>query len=132
MFASIAKMLRWCPRWGVSAAVVALILWLTLAPHPVGDTELPLFPGADKLVHAIMFGALTLCLWFDSGRRSGSWNPPSMRTTLCFALASALFGLLIEWLQLRMQMGRGFEWADAAADLAGCLLVWIITGLVRR
>lgn len=132
MFRRVARWLRWCPRWGVSAAVVALILWLTLAPHPVGDADIPLFPGADKVVHGIMFGTLTFALWFDSSRDRGAWNPAGAGRSLWFAVGSALFGLLIEWLQLSMQMGRGFEWADAGADLAGCLLAWMGIVCLRR
>lgn len=132
LFGKVAKWLRWCPRWGVSASVVALILWLTLAPDPVGDADLPLFPGADKIVHAVMFGFLTLTLWFDSGRGKPLWRPAQPAVAMLFAGGSALFGLLIEWLQLHMDMGRSFEWWDAGADASGCLLVWIMIALTEK
>ena len=42
--------------------VIAVILYATLNDNPLGADELPIFPGADKVIHAIMFGGLFLSL----------------------------------------------------------------------
>ena len=59
------------PQWVFTAATTLLILWLTLAPDPLGDDAPTLFPGADKIVHAIMFGFLTTMILLDTERKRG-------------------------------------------------------------
>lgn len=55
---------RVCP--GIfSSIVVIAILWLTLAPHPLPESDVPLFEHADKVVHALMFGGLVFALIID-------------------------------------------------------------------
>lgn len=108
---------------GVTSVVVTgLILWLTLAPHPVGDIDIPLFPGADKVVHAAMFGGLTLALAFDVALGRG--RLPSVAVVGRLAVISFLFGGLIEILQSVMGEGRQGDLLDFAADIAGALIVW--------
>jgi VanZ family protein len=109
------------PQWVLTAATTLLILWLTLAPDPLGDDAPTLFPGADKIVHAIMFGFLTTMILLDTERKRGWIQLPAVRIVSA-AVASALLGALIEVAQLEMEMGRGFEWADMAADATGAAL----------
>ena len=103
----------------MSGLILCAILWLTLAPQPIGDIEPPLFEGADKLVHAVMFGALawSMCrdwaLW--RGRR------PNAAVVLIFGCLSALIGTGIEYLQAWMDTGRTFEAADIVADSVGAI-----------
>lgn len=118
------------PAWIFTVLVVALILWLTLAPHPIGDEELPLFPGADKLVHAIMFGTLSAVLLFDYSRFH-HWRNVSWPVGIAFAALSAIFGICIEFLQESMQLGRSFEWLDMLADTAGAFLAMLLWKLIE-
>lgn len=116
------------PAWLFTVVTVMLILWLTLAPDPLGDDAPELFPGADKLVHGIMFGFLTLMILLDRQRRL-HWNPLPFIFVWLAAAASAIFGIIIEITQLKMDMGRGFEIADMIADTAGAALaatLWLI------
>lgn len=122
------------PPWIVTAIVLAAILWLTLAPHPVGDVEVPLFPGADKLAHALMFGGLAFVACLD-WCRVRSWRSLSGWLITLFAVASALIGIGIEYLQSAMHLGRAFEVADMVADASGALLTglgWYIYERVRK
>ncbi len=48
--------------------VIAVILYATLNDNPLGADELPIFPGADKVIHAIMFGGLFSAISFDRFR----------------------------------------------------------------
>lgn len=105
---------------------VASILWLTLAPDPLGDDAPRLFPGADKVAHAIMFGFLTAMVLLDRQRKNG-WAPVSAPSAWGAAAFSTALGVAIEVAQLMMALGRGFEVADMAADAAGaalCALIW--------
>lgn len=115
------------PPWTLTIITIAVILWMTLAPHPLGDEDIPLFPGADKLVHAIMFGGLTIVALLDITRRQ-RWRPVPARCLWFVAILASLLGVLIEICQWKMGLGRSFEWADIAADTAGaflCALLWL-------
>lgn len=110
--------LRRCAAIHVGTIViVAAILWLTLAPHPVGDEPIFLFPGADKIVHGLMFltlAATYLAEEYILGRLT------FVKTGVA-TLATALFGATTEVLQDRMQIGRAFEWPDILADSMGAV-----------
>lgn len=105
----------------LSGLTVALILWLTLAPHPTGDLDLPLFPGADKVVHAIMFGFLALMVQLETMKYRG-WKLLSLTTIAVIAFICAIFGIGIEVLQRAMGLGRSFETLDILADTGGAML----------
>lgn len=117
------------PPWLFTILTSLAILWLTLVPDPFGDDSPKLFPGADKVVHGLMFGGLALVIMLDSQRRD-AWRPLSRPFIWMAALTAALTGVLIEFLQLWMGLGRGFELADMAADTIGAILFawfWIVT-----
>lgn len=118
-----------CPPYVFTVVVIIAILWLTLAPHPTGDINLPLFQGADKLIHGIMFGGFTGALIFDSWRMRKTIT----RRMLCLSfIAGSAFGLVIEVLQRQMALGRGFEWADCGADTAGALLAIVVAWRIKK
>lgn len=122
----LKKKISGLPPWILSALTVALILWLTLSPEPFGDTKPRLFPGADKVVHAIMFGYLTIMLLLDRQRRDG-WRKNSRVQIIISACVSTAFGVAVEFIQRLMAMGRGFEISDMIADAAGaclCACLW--------
>lgn len=117
----IRNLLSRFPGWLFTVLTILIILWLTLMPDPLGDDAPSLFPGADKLVHAIMFGFLTTMIMLDRQRRN-RWKELGGKFIIASALISSLFGILIEVLQLEMDMGRGFEVADMVADAVGSFL----------
>lgn len=109
------------PRGLFSVLTLLLILWLTLSPDPLGDESPTLFPGADKVAHALMFGFLTTMILFDSIRRH-AWRPVKISIIWLAVLFSTAVGILIEYAQLNMALGRGFEYTDMIADFIGALL----------
>lgn len=116
------------PVWIPSILILCAVLWLTLAPHPVGDMTVPLFPGADKLVHAIMFMTLCFAVLFDT-MRSRHWNVVPLPLISAVVFATAALGVVIEYLQAFMDMGRSLELLDMAADFIGAVfggVIWII------
>ena len=124
----ICRLLRAIPKWVCTSITVALILWLTLAPHPTGNLKATLFPGIDKIVHAIMFGWLTLMLCLDIHKSSGG----KLKYNQIFwaATISSGFGVAIEYLQLISEWGRSFEISDMIADIAGAAFcATILTGV---
>lgn len=114
------------PVWIFTLLTVLLILWLTLAPDPLGDDSPDLFPGADKMVHAIMFGFLLTMILLDRTRKR-KWKPVTTMFITISAISTAAFGIAIEFIQRAMDMGRGFEVADMIADCTGvgiCAFLW--------
>lgn len=116
------------PRWLPTIITVMVILWLTLSPDPLGKNSPRLFPGADKVAHALMFGGLTVMILFDHTRRD-HWRPVTVKYATIAAAASTILGCLVEFAQLIMDLGRGFEYTDMVADLVGadiCAVGWIL------
>lgn len=118
----VRKLMKW-PNGIVTVIVVLLICYATLVPKPLGDNEIPLFPGADKVVHFIMFAALSIAIAFDRGRYVGDYKCVEInRQALCFVvLASSFFGGLIELLQGSMALGRSSDLFDFIADVFGAV-----------
>ncbi len=125
---------KW-PPWILTIVVSLAIIYLTLVPQPLGDDAPRLFPGADKVVHALMFGGLTFVILLDSQRRHGvsrralDWQslPPGFVWTV--AADSAFAGIIIECLQFFMGLGRGFEITDILADTIGSFVfagLWLL------
>lgn len=130
---------RW-PPWILTIIVSLAILYLTLVPQPLPDDTPKLFPGADKVVHALMFGGLTFVILLDRHRRGNYrlngadsrntfWQPLSKKFVWTVAAVSALAGIIIECLQWAMGLGRGFEVGDILADTIGSFVfaaLWLI------
>ncbi|MDE6511910.1 MAG: VanZ family protein [Muribaculaceae bacterium] len=119
---SIKSLLDKLPPWTLTIVCFLAICWLTLAPHPLPDNDIPLFPGADKIAHALMFGGFTLCIILDWNRRHG-W-PSTIEKGDWYApdFASA-FGIVTELLQKEMHAGRSGDVWDLVADITGAFLV---------
>ncbi len=127
---TVIRLISRLPAWTLTIVGAAVILWLTLSPAPVDMEDIPLFPGADKVAHALMFGGFDILLLTDLARRKG-WHRLTGRTVIGTVLISAAFGLIVEVAQLTMEMGRSFEWADFGADFLGaaiCGLLWYAFG----
>lgn len=113
----------WLWRWWPSMLTFALVLWLTLAPDPVPEDTIPVFPGADKIVHAIMMGGLTGVLIFDYKRATtarGEKIPVRAVVVICGIVL--LFSIFDEFAQTFMALGRSGDVWDFVADAVGVCL----------
>ncbi|MDE5857297.1 MAG: VanZ family protein [Muribaculaceae bacterium] len=113
------------PQWLFSIIVLLAILYLTLVPKPLPDTNIRLFPHVDKVVHAIMFGGLYFCLVLDFLRNRALCHqsyiiPFSINIT--FFLSCIALGGLIELIQSWLGFGRSCDIYDFYADTAGVIL----------
>lgn len=116
----ILAILTHAPAFLFTIICLLAILWLTIAPHPIGDNELELFPGADKIVHAIMFGGLTWCMLLDIQRRR--WQKLRLSQYILAIALSTLAGFITEWLQYLTDLGRSYDPLDLCADATGAIL----------
>jgi hypothetical protein len=97
---------------------------LSLMPPWLFPAPIVQVPGADKWVHLAMYGLLGALLRWTVERQGGC--PPVCQG---LPLAAAVYGLIMEFLQLRFSGGaRMFSWGDAAANLAGAVLFWYAAG----
>lgn len=123
------KILDRIPRFLTSAVVTAGVLYLTLAPRPFGSVRIPLFEGADKVVHFMMFFAMAFAYHFDF--RRGKTPVDEARLMGWIFVSLSAFGGLIELAQWKMRMGRSGDWYDLLADIAGAvygiILAWLIS-----
>lgn len=116
------------PRTLLTAVCTALILYLTLVPKPLPDNDIQFWEHTDKIVHAIMFGALYVCAAIDLWRGIKA----SLRQRALLAAAVSLFGGAIEIAQQAMAMGRGGSLGDWCADIAGTLLAAALMQKISR
>lgn len=122
-------MLNKIPAYVLSISVIAAILYLTLAPQPLPDNDLPLFPNADKVVHALMFGGAFFCFYTDRLKLRGKVSGLAI---LMLMIATVIFGGAVEILQDAMGLGRGGDILDFLADIAGVFLSALITPAIYR
>ena len=123
------KILDRIPRFLTSAVVTAGVLYLTLAPRPFGSVRIPLFEGADKVVHFMRFFAMACAYHFDFRRGKKPVDEARLMGWIFVSLSA--FGGLIELAQWKMRMGRSGDWYDLLADIAGAvygiILAWLIS-----
>lgn len=123
------KILDRIPRFLTSAVVTAGVLYLTLAPRPFGSVRIPMFEGADKVVHFMMFFAMAFAYHFDFRRGKKPVDEARLMGWIFVSLSA--FGGLIELAQWKMRMGRSGDWYDLLADIAGAvygiILAWLIS-----
>ncbi len=113
--------------WWPTMIVLAAVLWLTLAPDPVPDTGIELFPHADKIVHAVMMGGLASVVFFDYKRTAAHRKERlGFRPVMIMAICTALFAAVDEWAQGAMAIGRSSDFYDLLADWAGIILASLI------
>jgi len=103
-------------------AVLAVILYATLASHPIPDDTMPMIPHIDKLIHAIMMGGLTGAIAFDYQRARRSAYVLSPRIMLAIAAGVLIFSAIDECLQSALTAERTGDLLDLLADLLGILL----------
>ncbi|MDE6403133.1 MAG: VanZ family protein [Muribaculaceae bacterium] len=119
------KFLTRLPAWTFTILITAIICYLTLVPRPLPDMDMPMIPGLDKVVHAIMFGALAGAICLDVARKRGIGRLTVILLAVAF-VAAALAGGAIELLQSAMNQGRSCEIMDFVADSVGSLIAVMV------
>jgi len=112
-------------RYALLVIYVGCIMLLSLLP-PQDFPKIPLFDGADKVVHIIMYFIFSML---------SSWalKTELYRSRILFIIPSTIgWGILMEIFQLEMHIGRSFSWYDALANTAGVALGTIIYLVLTR
>ena len=118
------KILLKVPTGVFSAFFTLVVLYLCLVPQPVKSAGLLDFPGADKVVHFLMFFAIAASYLFDCGKvampRKLGWGKVVLVTAGAIA-----FGGAIEVTQGLMGLGRSMDALDLLADAVGAICAMI-------
>ena len=113
--------------WALTAACVATTFWFSFVSPPPGAD---LFPGADKVVHAIAFFATTLSFLLSAVWRPGRGKGRFPEGWRWFLPAAVAGGVMIEIIQ-GMIPTRTAEANDMFAGMIGIAAAVAIHALIR-
>lgn len=99
--------------------LIAIILILIAVLMPADDVPSVGIPNIDKLVHAGMFGFLTLCFYGEY-----FWNNKKLPTIIFPWALIELFAIITELLQYLAE-GRSCDIKDFLADTIGIVVIII-------
>jgi VanZ family protein len=115
-------------RFTLSLVYLGIIAFLSLLP-PNDFPDIPLFPGADKIIHTCMYLGLTwLACWSMHAETNRFWY----FLIILFAIG---WGIVMEIFQFLMHMGRSFEFYDIIGNSIGTLigvLIYILMAKQKR
>lgn len=100
---------------------------LSMLP-PQDLPSIPLFEGADKVVHFLMYFIFSflLCWAFKTENKFRRW--------IWVTSIAICWGIFMEYIQLFMHLGRSFSWYDVMANSFGVMvgIVFYRYGLMLR
>lgn len=102
-------------RYLLTLLSLAVLAWLTLSPDPLPEQHIELWPGSDKMAHALMFGGFTVVFLSDTFRR----RKLNIFIILFIIVLGMIAGAAIEVLQREMGLGRSADRNDFYADAIG-------------
>jgi VanZ family protein len=126
---ALKRIIKSSPAYLYTVIVVLAVLYLTLVPKPLPDNDLKLFEGADKVVHAIMFFGVMICMAFDYTRKR---SHVSATPLIGFCIIAIAFGGAIEYIQDWMGLGRSKDIYDFVADSIGAVIALVVSLISRR
>lgn len=115
-------------RITLSLVYLTIIALLSLLP-PNDFPDIPLFPGADKIVHTCMYlGLVWLACWSMHAEINHFWY----YLIVLFAIS---WGAVMEFSQLFMHLGRSFDYYDMVGNSVGSLigvLIYVVMAKMKR
>ncbi len=118
------KLIKSIPAGIASALTCLLIAYLSLDPNPLDINDVPLFPGSDKLLHAIMYCCATVVFLLDYAK-SRLPHHTKINNEVAITAATMVFGFVMEILQLVMRMGRSYDMLDVVANCIGAAMGFV-------
>lgn len=116
--------------WAATAVYAAAIFVVSSTAHPFGVQRLP--PGVDKVIHAVVFGGLSLTVWM--ALRSSAPRVSPIRLSVLALVTATLYGASDEFHQSFVP-GREMDALDVIADGIGACVaqgMLVMRPAVRR
>jgi len=107
-----------------SLIIISGILYLSFAP-PSTFNGVPSFEYEDKLIHILMYGALTCVLIFDLQLYAKKKSLSKFTFIFICLLIPIFLGGIVEILQPIYFAPRTAEWFDWFSDITGVLIGWL-------
>lgn len=104
---------------------VGCIVALSLLPAQ-DLPQIPLFPGADKIIHFLMYFIFSLLFCWALRTEKHYFR------LFFIILATIGWGMFMEYVQLVMHIGRSFSWYDVFANSLGVFVGILIYVPVTR
>lgn len=105
------------PQWlRVILSLIYLGIVAVLSLLPANDLpQLPLFSGADKIIHTFLYAGLTwmVCWMIYADKKQSKY--------FLSAILSITWGVLMEFCQFYMKLGRSFDYFDIVGNSIGTL-----------
>lgn len=130
------KIIRKIPTGLLSVLSMALVAYLSLDNDPFSTSHVKLFPGADKVIHVIMYFCLAVVFIIDYSKHRHPRSPKTDKMCM-FAFAAFVYGVVMELLQGSMGQGRSVSLADAIANFVGAaagfaFMKFFFVGWIRK
>ena len=111
-------MLSYTKKYPISCLLVAVIWVVCMVPVP--ETPLNEINLIDKWTHFVMYGVLTVVIWWEYKRRHDKicWKRLVVGGVLC----PVLMGVLVELAQAYLTTCRSGDWFDALCNSMGVVL----------
>jgi glycopeptide antibiotics resistance protein len=106
---------------------LAIILYISLSSNPLNVRGFEWYYGSDKIIHAVMWGFLTMVMAYEVSKALYFFDP-GWELYICMFLINSLLSVLVELVQELMKIGRHFDIYDIVANCAGVL----VCGLVMK
>ncbi len=119
-------------NYPLSLLTALAIIVLSVIPFP----EIKMaedIPLADKWVHFIMYGGLSLVVWFEMARREKKTKTKKAASLLLLwgLVLPALLGGVLEFVQEYLTTTRSGDFWDFVADAIGAVLGTVLGVLLR-
>lgn len=122
----VNKILKSIPVGVSSILMMIIIYYLSQASDPLGASNFTFFKNADKIVHFIMYFALTWVFIIDYCK--GIYpHHPKLSIVVALMVVAALFGWFMEVLQGINDNGRNMDNSDMVANALGALFGFAFT-----
>lgn len=112
-------------RYTLVFIYLGCLVTLSLIP-PRSLPKIPLFPGADKLIHVGMYLIFAVLSAWALRIEQYRW-----RVWLIIPVTIG-WGILMEYVQLEMRRGRAFSWYDILANTMGVIIGILFYVLVSQ
>lgn len=115
------KFINKIPSGLLSLITFVVIIYVSLDNNPFEINQVQLFEGADKIIHALMYGFWVMVMIYESSKFL-YFEEPDFISYILLIMMSFLFSVSKELLQEIMEIGRHMDIYDIIANLSGIII----------